>query len=128
MIQPKARTCNAVFDSNLMMRETTDGSLTTTGTYDGVLLRETPVRGAAMKVVVPAADGTTPVAKFVVQAADADVDASYTEIARSEDVNAAGEYMVGFSTQRAYVRLSVEISGESVDFGQVQAGIVTGGL
>jgi hypothetical protein len=124
----KARTSAAAFDSLLMMRKTADGSLTTTGTYDGVAIYETAARGAAMKVTVPAAAGTTPLATFIVQAADTDDDGSYTEIARSEPVGAVGEYLVGFSTQRDYVRLAVEISGTLPDFGAVQAGVVPLGI
>ena len=120
----KHRTSAQVFDTNLLLRKTTDGSLTTTGTYSGVAIYETAVKGAKMKVVVPAAGGTTPLATFIVQAADSDVDGSYNEIARSEAVDAAGEYVVGFSTQRTYVRLAVEVSGTDPDFGVCLAGIV----
>ena len=128
MSHKKARTSAAVFDTLQMLRKTADGSLTTTGTYDGVAIYETAARGASMKVVVPAAEGSSPLAYFVVQAADTDDDGCYNEIARSETVGAAGEYLVGFSTQRTYVRLSVEISGQSPDFGAVQAGVVMLGV
>jgi len=124
----KARTSAAVFDSNLMLRKAGDGSLSTTGTYSGISIYETPARGMAARVVVPSVSGTTPLATFIIEASDADTDASYNEIARSEPVNAAGEYMVGFSTQRRYVRLKVNISGTTPVFGTVLVGVVPLGI
>ena len=127
MAHDKVRYSLPAFDSLMMLRVSGDGSLTTTGTYNGVAVYESPVRGWAAKVVVPARAADTQLIVFV-QAADTDADGSYVTIAQSEGITATGEYAVPFGTQKDYVRLYAEVAGTTPDFGAVQVGIVPRGF
>lgn len=115
------------FDALRMMRESTDGSLTTTGTYNGIDLSETPVGGIVIRAVVPSAVATTTL-DLIIQAAGTDAEASYVEVARFEQITAAGEYITRLTTQRRYARISVEVAGTTPDFGEVEIGPTMGGF
>jgi len=123
----KAFYAGGAFDTLLMLRKTTDGSLTTTGTCAGVGIYGTPVKGMAAKIVVPTAAATTTLLAEL-QAADTDADGSYATIAQSESITAAGEYAIRFATRRTYVRAKFSVAGTSPDFGAVQMGIVAEGF
>lgn len=127
MAQDKVRYSLPAFDSLMMLVKSADGSLTTTGTYDGVAVYESPVRGWAAKVVVPAAAATTTLI-LEVQVADTDADGSYVTVAQSEVINAAGEYAIPFGTQKDYVRIQASVAGTTPDFGPVEIGIVPRGF
>lgn len=118
---------SGAFDVNMLLREDTDGSLTTTGTYAGVKISETPVGGLAIRAHVPAAASTTTL-DLIIEAADSDVEASYAEIGRFETITAAGDYVMRVATQRDYLRLKVEVAGTTPDFGEVEVGPVIGGF
>jgi hypothetical protein len=124
----KAARGGGAFDDLLMLRKSTDGSLSTTGTYNGVAINETPAGGMTARVVVPAAAGTGPQLIMFVQTSDDDVDANYKDIAVSEPITAAGEYAIRFATQRKYARCRAEVAGTTPDFGAVQVGIVPAGF
>ena len=121
MAHQKARTTSSVFDSLLMFRVTTDAVLSADETGDGIEINETATRGASAKIVVPSVSGTTPTATFKILSSDDD--ATYVEIARSEAVNAVGEYVIGFTTQRKYVRMDIALTGTLPNFGVVEAGV-----
>lgn len=123
----KGRMSGGAFDALLMLRKDTDGSLTTTGTCEGVEASETPVDGMTVKVVVPAAAATTTLL-VEVQVADTDADGSYNTVAQSETITAAGEYDIRFATQRKYVRGKYSVAGTSPDFGAVEVGVVAHGF
>ncbi len=123
----KTRMSGSAFDTLLMLRASAEGSLTTTGTCEGLDVGETPVDGMTAKVVVPAAATETTLV-VEVQVADTDADGSYETIAQSETISAVGEYSVRFATQRRYVRGKYSVAGTSPDFGAVQAGIVPHGF
>lgn len=129
MAHDKVKRTAALFDANLMLRATTDGSLTAASTYDGVSLRETPADGITVKASVPAAAGTTPAATIAIEVADTDAEASYVEIARFEPITAAGEYAIRVASQRRYMRANVvSVVGTNADFGAVQIGPTVGGF
>lgn len=123
----KAKMGGGVFDTLLMLRRASDGSLTTTGTYSGVEINGTPADGATARIVVPAAAATTTLI-VEIQVADTDADASYVTVAQSEVISAAGEYCVRFSTRRDYARANVSVAGTTPDFGAVEIGITTEGF
>jgi len=122
-----AKYSGGAFDSLLMLRRDTDGSLTTTGTCSGVAIYETAAKGATARVVVPAAADTTTLI-VEIQAADTDADASYVTVAQSEVISATGEYNIRFGTERDYVRCNLSVAGTSPDFGAVEIGVVGGGF
>ncbi len=128
MTHDKARMSGSAFDTQLMLRTSADGSLDTTGTYNGIQINETPAKGMTAKAVVPAAAGTGPQLILFVQAADTDADGSYETIAQSKPISATGEYAIRFSTQKDYVRLYAEVAGTTPDFGAVQVGVVPVGF
>jgi len=133
MTHPVVRRSAGPFDVNLMLRESTDGALTTTGTYNGIAISETPVKGLPVRAVVPAVSatqGTTYLTQLdlILEAADTDADASYVPIGRFEPITAVGEYVQRVATQRAYLRLKAEVSGTTPDFGAVEVGTTIGGF
>lgn len=123
----KAVMSGGAFDTLLMLRKSADGSLTTTGTCDGVEINATPADGVTAKVVVPAAVDTTTLL-VEVQVADTDADGSYATVAQSESISATGEYCIRFSTRRKYARGKYSVAGTTPDFGAVQVGIVAEGF
>jgi len=123
----KGRMSGSAFDTLLMLRKSTDGSLTTTGTCEGVDVGETPVDGMTVKVVVPSACATTTLL-VEVQVAGTDTDGSYATVAQSELITAAGEYDVRYASQRQYVRGKFSVAGTSPDFGAVEVGVVPHGF
>jgi len=128
MTHKLARTSAAPFDDELMLRTEEDGDLEAAETSDCVAIYETAAQGATMKIVVPVSDAAGLTAEFVVEAADACDDDSFEEIARSEPITETGEYLVGFSTQRHYVRLVVEVESQEICLGEVVVGIVPLGI
>lgn len=127
MTHPVVRRSAGPFDVNLMMRESTDGSLTAAGTYAGIQVSETPVGGIPIRAVIPAAFTTT-LLTLIIEAADTDVEASYVEIGRFEPIGAVGEYVHRITTQRSWLRLKVEVAGTTPDFGAVEVGPTIGGF
>lgn len=121
------RRSSGPFDVLALLRTATDGNLTTTGTYSGIKIGETPVGGLAFRAHVPAAASTT-ILNLILQAADSDVEASYAEVGRFETISAAGEYVIRIALQRQYVRLKVEVAGTTPNFGAVVVGPVIGGF
>lgn len=123
-----AKYAGGAFDALQMLRAgDTDGSLTTTGTCDGVDISGTPADGATAKVVVPArAADTTLIVE--IQVADTDADASYETVGQSETISATGEYNIRFATERTYARCKVSVAGTTPDFGAVSIGIVNEGF
>jgi len=127
MMANKAIMSGGAFDTLLMLRRSADGSLTTTGTCDGVEINGTPSDGVTAKVVVPSAVDTTTLL-VEVQVADTDADGSYVTVAQSEVLSATGEYSVRFHTRRKYARGQFSVAGTTPDFGAVQVGIVGEGF
>lgn len=127
MAHPVVKRSAGPFDALKMFRESTDGSLTTTGTYSGIDLSETAVKGIAIRAVVPAAAATTTL-DLIIQVADTDADGSYAEACRFETITAVGEYVTRLTTQRKYARLKAEVAGTSPDFGAVEVGPTIGGF
>jgi hypothetical protein len=123
----KARMGMMAFDDDLMLRPSTEGSLTTTGTCEGLEINETPADGVTAKISVPARAADTELV-VKIQAADTDSDASYETIAQSEPIDAVGVYGVRFATQRKYVRPLCEVAGTTPDFGATEIGIVPHGF
>ncbi len=115
-----------MFDDSLMLIDgDTDGSLTTTGTYSGIEVDESPVGGFCFQATVPAAAGTgTPTLGITIQQADTDADGSYVDLIVFTDITEAGPYSVRAAVSMDYVRASVAISGTNPDFGAVSLGIV----
>jgi len=128
MTHKQARTSAAPFDAELMLRRGREGHVTCDETSDCLAIYETAAQGATMKIVVPESDENGLTAEFAIEAADTCDDDSYEEIARSEPISDTGEYLVGFSTQRHYVRLVVEVESEEIDLGRVVVGIVPLGI
>lgn len=127
MTHPKCRSDAGAFDSLLMLRPSSEGSLTTTGTCSGVQINETPADGMTAKISVPAAAATTTLL-VEIEAAGTDADGSYIRVAASETISAAGAYCVRFATQRPYVRAKFSVAGTTPDFGAVEVGIVPHGF
>ena len=116
-----------MFDDLLMLIDgDTDGSLTTTGTYDGLDVQESPARGYTFYAVVPAAAGTTPTADITIEQADTDANASYASVISFPQITAAGRYSVQASISKRYIRAQVDITGTTPDFGAVSVGISPG--
>jgi hypothetical protein len=114
-----------MFDDLLMLIDgDSDGSLTTTGTYSGVEVDESPVSGLTFEVRVPAAASTTTL-DIDIQQADTDADGSYATIASFPQITAAASKIsIGAYVWKDYVRASVSVAGTSPDFGAVSLGIV----
>lgn len=123
----KVKFVGGVFDTDLMLRKTADGSLTAAGTCDGVALGGTPAVGSVARIAVPDAFTTTTLL-VEIQVADTDADGSYVTVAQSELITAAGEYAVRFASRRAYARAKFTVAGTTPDFGAVQVGVTCGGF
>ena len=123
----KGQLSGGAFDTLLMLRKSADGSLTTTGTCEGVEINGTPANGATAKVIVPSAVATTTLV-VEVQVADTDADGSYETVAQSETITATGEYDIRFATRRAYARGQFSVAGTTPDFGAVVVGVVAHGF
>jgi len=130
MTHKLARTSAAAFDDELMLRRGIYRPVVTDDTSDGLAIYGTAAQGATMKISVPGTDPDGITVEFAIEAADVDDDDSYEEIARSEPINATGEYLVGFSTQRTWVRLVTEVEegSECSCIGKVKVGIVPLGI
>jgi hypothetical protein len=113
-----------MFDDLLMLIDgDSDGSLTTTGTYSGIEVDESPVSGFAFLAVVPnEADVNT--LDIDIQQADTDADGSYATIASFPQIDAVGRYSIVAYVWKDYVRASVSVAGTTPDFGAVSVGIV----
>ena len=108
-----------MFDSLLMLRDgATDGSLTTTGTTDGVEIQESPVRGLTFIAIVPAAAATTTL-DIEIQSADTDADGSYATIISFPQITAAGIHNIHVAVKERYVRGKYSVAGTTPDFGAV---------
>ena len=114
-----------MFDDSLMLiAGGTDGSLTTTGTYTGIDVQESPVKGYTFLAVVPARVATT-ILDIDIEQADTDANASYARLISFPQISAAGIYSVHAAVPKRYVRASVSVAGTSPDFGAVSVGIVS---
>lgn len=113
-----------MFDDLLMLIDgDTDGSLTTTGTYNGIEVQESPVGGFTFKATVPARAADTTLS-IEIQEADTDADGSYATIGTFPLISAAGPYSHVVAIRKAYVRAKASVAGTSPDFGAVSVGIV----
>lgn len=116
-----------MFDDSLMLIDgDTDGSLTTTGTYTGVDVQESPASGYTFLAVVPAAAATTTL-DIDIEQADTDADGSYARLISFAQITAAGLQAVHVAVPKRYVRASVSVAGTSPDFGAVSLGIAPTG-
>jgi len=122
----------AVMDSNLMFRTT--GDLTQSESKGPVTIYGTPIKGMAVEVVVPEANGAN---DTVLPKLYASTDAStYNLIAQYDGgatkIPTGGKiFIVPFSLpkgQKTYLKLELVVTAASTttDFGAVKAGIVLG--
>lgn len=111
-----------VFDSELMLRIASAGNLTANANTGSKKIKGTPIRGLALRIHVPAAGGTTPTLSVSVQ--DSADDSTFTTIATHATINAVGEYVLPFATDKPFVRAAITVGGTTPNFGAVEIGIV----
>lgn len=112
-----------MFDSNLFLRTTGDGSLTATETATGIEVGPTPAGGLACVVVLPKQSVGDTVATKLQHSTD---NSTYTDLVTFETVasvtaaiTTSVKLVRRFATQLKYVRAEFTVAGTSPDFGAV---------
>lgn len=117
-----------VRDTNLMLRQTSDGDLTATATLTAKQIEGTFAKGMALQINAPTAwTGTSPTLTITMHG-DTDNSSGATsddaKIATFEVITAYGEYILPFSTPKRSIVVELTVAGTSPNLGALEIGIV----
>jgi len=117
-----------VRDTNLMLRQTSDGNLTASATLTAKEINGTFAKGMALQINAPTAfTGTSPTLTVSIYG-DTDASSGATSddslIATVAPITAYGEHIIPFSTPKRSVVVELTVAGTSPNLGAVEVGIV----
>ena len=122
-----------MFDNSLMFRTAGEGDLTAAESGGPVTIYGTPIKGMSVKVVVPGANGAD--GTFDAKLYASTDGTNYNVIARSQEGPShkpgtdGHTYIIPFSLpkgQKTYLKLELEGTDTTTNFGAVVAGLVLG--
>lgn len=117
-----------VRDTNLMLRQASDGNLTASAALTAKEINGTFAAGMALQVNCPTAfTGTSPnltISIFGSTEPSSDLTSDDSLVATVKAITAYGEYIIPFSTPLRSVLAKLDVAGTSPNLGAVEVGIV----
>jgi hypothetical protein len=115
-----------ISDNALTLRLASDGNLTATAIFS-LDLRGTPIEGLAVYVIVPVVDTATDQTLDAYIRASTASDPATTDqiVGQMADLEqAAGEYVIPFTTNKRSIELELAVAGTSPNFSEVEAYLI----
>lgn len=113
-----------MFDSNLFFRTGGAGSMTSTETSSAITLKETPIGGLALHVIVPKQSVGDTVQVTLQHSTDGTIYTSLlaldTIVSTTQAITDPVHQIGRFATRAKYVKTVATVAGTSPDFGAVQ--------